>query len=127
MPRPRVVIADDYVEARALVARVLKAEFDVVAAVADGQAAVDACSSLHPDVVVLDISMPVLNGFLAADIIRRLPDAPRILFLTAHDDADFARAARELGASELVSKRRTATDLVPAVHRALHVVGESRA
>ena len=91
MPRPRVVIADDYVEARALVARVLKAEFDVVAAVADGQAAVDACSSLHPDVVVLDISMPVLNGFLAADIIRRLPDAPRILFLTAHDDADFAR------------------------------------
>ena len=62
----------------------------------------------------------MLNGFQAADIIRDLPDAPRIVFVTAHDDSEFARAAREFGASALVSKRRMVADLVPAVRRALH-------
>jgi CheY-like chemotaxis protein len=120
MPNPRVVVADDHAEARARVVRLLEFEFDVVAAVADGQAAVEACGALHPDLVVLDITMPVLNGLQAADIIRTLPDAPRIVFSTAHDDAEFARAARECGALALVPKRRMLADLVPAVRRALH-------
>jgi len=120
MLNPRVVVADDYAETRARIVRLLEFQFDVVATVADGQAAVEACGALHPDVVVLDITMPVLNGLQAADIIRNLPDAPRIVFLTAHDDSEFARAARELGASALVPKRRMVADLVPAVRRALH-------
>ena len=119
MPNPRVVVADDHAEMRARIVRLLEFEFDVVATVADGQAAVDACDALHPDVVVLDITMPVLNGFQAADIIRDLPSAPRIVFSTAHDEAEFARAVRELGASALVLKRRMLADLVPAVRRAL--------
>ena len=120
MPNPRVVVADDHAETRARIVRLLEFEFDVVATTADGQAAVEACGALHPDVVVLDITMPMLNGFQAADIIRNLPDAPRIVFCTAHDDAEFARAAREVGASALVPKRRLLADLVPAVRRALH-------
>ena len=120
MPKPRVVVADDHAEMRAWILSLLEVEFDVVATVADGQAAVDACVALHPDVVVLDITMPVLNGLQAADIIRELPDAPRIVFLTAHHDVEFARAARELGASTLVPKLRMVADLVPAVRRALH-------
>ena len=63
MSNPRVVVADDYAETRARIVRLLESQFDVVATVADGQAAVEACGALHPDVVVLDITMPVLCGY----------------------------------------------------------------
>ena len=120
MPTPRVVVADDHDETRALIVRLLASEFDVVAAVADGRAAVEACSTLGPDLVVLDIAMPRLNGLEAAVIIQDLPGAPRIVFATAHDDAEFARAACELGVSALVPKRKMLADLVPAIRRALN-------
>jgi CheY-like chemotaxis protein len=116
---PRVLVVDDHAEARERIATLLQSEFDVVAAVADGQAAVEATRALHPVVVVLDIAMPVLNGFEAADIIRQLPDAPRIVFSTAYDDPEFAEAALALGASAFVLKRNMLVELVPAVHRAL--------
>jgi CheY-like chemotaxis protein len=120
MATPRVVVADDHDETRARIASLLASEFDVVATVADGQAAVEACSTLRPDLIVLDIAMPRLNGLEAAVIIRDLPGAPRIVFATAHDDAEFSRAACELGASALVPKRKMLVDLVPAVRRALN-------
>jgi CheY-like chemotaxis protein len=120
MRSPRVVVADDHDEMRGWIASLLTSEFDVVATVADGQAAVEACRTLRPDLVVLDIAMPRLNGLAAAVIIRDLPGAPRIVFATAHDDAEFARAACELGASALVLKPRIVVDLVPAVRRALN-------
>jgi CheY-like chemotaxis protein len=116
---PRVLVVDDHAEARERIATLLQSEFDVVAAVADGQAAVEATRALHPDVLVLDIAMPVLNGFEAAAIIRDLPDAPRIVFSTAYDDPDFAEAALALGASAFVLKRNMLVELIPAVHRAL--------
>src|SRR5688500_18403875 len=87
MARPRIVIADDHDETRAWIANLLAADFDVVSTVADGRAAVDAAAALAPDLVVLDISMPGLNGFEAGAFIRDLPDPPRIVFVTAHDDA----------------------------------------
>jgi CheY-like chemotaxis protein len=115
----RVLVVDDHAEARERIATLLQSEFDVVAAVADGQAAVEATRALHPDVIVLDIAMPVLNGFEAAAIIKDLPDAPRIVFCTAYDDPEFAEAALALGASAFVVKRKMLVELVPAVHRAL--------
>ena len=123
MGNARLLVADDHAEMRALIASLLKSEFDVVATVADGQAAVDATVALHPDVVVLDIAMPVLNGFEAAAIIRDLPDAPRIVFCTAHDDAEFAKAAFALGTTALVLKRDLLVELVSAVRRALKFHG----
>jgi CheY-like chemotaxis protein len=120
MPNPRVMVADDHDETRAQIASLLASEFDVVATVADGRAAVEACSALGPDLVVLDIAMPRLNGFEAAAIVRDLPDPPRIVFVTAHDDAEFSRAACGLGASALVPKWKMAVDLVPAIRRALN-------
>jgi CheY-like chemotaxis protein len=116
---PRVLVVDDHAEARERIATLLQSEFDVVAAVADGQAAVEATRALHPDVVVLDIAMPVLNGFEAAAIIKDLPDAPRIVFSTAYDDPEFAEAALALGASAFVLKRNMLVELLPAVYRAL--------
>ena len=123
MANARILVADDHAGTRALIASLLESEFDVVATVADGQAAVDATGALHPDVVVLDISMPVLNGLEAAAIIRDLPNAPRIVFCTAFDDVEFANAAIAHGAVALVLKRDMLVELVSAVRRALKFHG----
>src|SRR3954451_25167506 len=119
MARPRIVVADDHDNMRAAIATLLASEFDVVATVADGQAAVEAAGALFPDLVVLDISMPGLNGFQAAGLIRDLPDPPRIVFVTAYADASIADAASALGASAVVRKPDMLTELVPAARRAL--------
>jgi CheY-like chemotaxis protein len=118
MASPRILVADDHAATRQWIANLLESEFDVVT-VADGQAAVEAAGTLHPDLVVLDVSMPVLNGFEAAAVIRQLPDAPRIVFCTAYDDPDFAKTALALGASALVLKRNMLVELVVAVRQAL--------
>ena len=119
MTRPRIVVADDHDKTRAAITSLLASDFDVVSTVADGQAAVEAAGALYPDLVVLDISMPGLNGFEAAALIRDLPDPPRIVFATAHEDASIVSAASALGASAVVRKREMLTELVPAVRRAL--------
>jgi CheY-like chemotaxis protein len=98
----------------------LASTFDVVAAVVDGQQAVEATAVLQPEVIVLDISMPVLGGIQAAARIRRMPRAPKILFLTAMDDPAIAEAARSFGASGLVRKLNMMTELIPAIQRALN-------
>ena len=112
MGRPRIVVADDHVETRATIASLLASDFDVVSTVADGQAAVEAVGALYPELVVLDISMPGLNGFEAAARIRDLPDPPRIVFATAYEDASIVSAASALGASAVVRKREMLTELV---------------
>src|SRR5688572_3115830 len=119
MARPRIVVADDHDETRARIASLLASDFDVVSTVADGQAAVEAAGALSPDLVVLDISMPRLNGLEAGALIRDLPDPPRIVFATAYDDASIDSAASALGALAVVRKREMLTELVPAVRRAL--------
>ena len=119
MARPRIVVADDHDKTRAAITSLLAADFDVVSSVADGQAAVEAVRALYPDLVVLDISMPRLNGFEAGALIRDLPDPLRIVFATAYEDASIASAASALGAWALVRKREMLTELVPAVRRAL--------
>ena len=111
MTRPRIVVADDHDETRAVIASRLASDFDVVSTVADGQAAVEAAGALYPDLVVLDISMPGLNGFEAAALIRDLPNPPRIVFATVYEDASIASAASALGASAVVRKREMLTEL----------------
>jgi len=119
MTRPRIVVADDHDNTRAAIARLLASHFDVVATVADGRAAVDAAGALYPDLMVLDISMPGLNGLEAGALIRDLPDPPRIIFATAHVDTSIDRAASALGASAVLRKPEMLTELVPAVRQAL--------
>ena len=123
MTNPRIVIADDHAETLALIASLLESEFDVVATVADGQAAVEATGALHPDVVVLDIAMPMLNGFEAAAVIRDLPDPPRIVSATAYDDAEFASAAFAHRRHRVGTEAEHVVDLVSAVRRALKFQG----
>src|SRR5688572_16145230 len=105
MAKPRILVADDHDETRARIASLLASDFDVVATVADGQSAVEAAGALYPDVAILDITMPRLNGFEAGALIRELPAPPWIVFVSAYDDVSIAGAATALGASALVRKR----------------------
>jgi DNA-binding NarL/FixJ family response regulator len=115
MARIRVLIADDHALVRTRVAEMLSADCDVVAVVGDGLAAFDAAVVLKPDVVVLDISMPILCGFDVASRLVACGRAPRIIFLTVHEDVEYLDAARRVGALGYVLKRHIGTDLIPAI------------
>jgi len=119
MPHARVLLADDHASMLERAVRLVAGEFDVVGAVSDGRAALDMALVLQPDVVVLDISMPVMSGLEAAARLTESAHPPRIVFLTVHEDPAFVEAAREAGAHGYVVKRRIATDLIPAIRTVL--------
>src|SRR5947209_12839037 len=102
MSRFRVLVAEDHPVVLDRVSQIVSRDYDVVAAVGDGLAAVDAASVLQPDLVILDISMPVMNGLDAAARLSDSARAPRIVFLTVHEDPAFIAAARRVGASGYV-------------------------
>ncbi len=118
MDRIRVLLADDHEAMLERVAGLLRTECNVVGTVTDGQQALEAARELKPDVLVLDISMPVINGIETAHRLREAGDPARIVFLTVHDDADFARAAMAAGALGYVIKSRITLDLMAAISEA---------
>jgi DNA-binding NarL/FixJ family response regulator len=87
--------------------------------VVDGRALLAEAERLHPDVIVLDITMPRLDGIEAARQLRRSEQPARLIFLTVHEDADFARAVFDAGGLGYVVKARLASDLLPAIRAAL--------
>jgi DNA-binding NarL/FixJ family response regulator len=117
--RIRVVLADDYAAVLARVRGILGEEFEVVATAENGADAVSAVLRLDPDVLVIDLSMPVLNGLQAAFQLKDIGCRARIVFLTIHEDPDFVRAALAAGASGYITKARLSTDLVPAIREVL--------
>ena len=119
MSRARILLADDHKEMRDRVTRVLENEFELLDAVSDGQALLEAASVLNPDLCLLDISMPIVNGFEVADRLKRSGSKTKIVFLSIHEDLDFVRAAYAAGASAYVIKRRLANDLLQAIRAAL--------
>ncbi len=118
MDRIRVLLADDHEAMLERVARLLETEYSVVGTATDGQQALEAARDLKPDVVVLDISMPVMNGIETAHHLKKAGIEAQIVFLTVHDDPDFAREALEAGALGYVIKPRIASDLVAAIREA---------
>ncbi len=115
MSRIRVLLADDHEAMLDRVANLLADECDVIGTAIDGRQALDAAQNLKPDVVVLDISMPVMNGIETAHRLKEVGVKARIVFLTVHDDPDFAREALEAGALGYVIKSRIVSDLVAAI------------
>ncbi len=110
----RVLLADDNEAMLDRVARLLATECNVVGTVTDGQQALDAAQDLKPDVLVLDISMPVMNGIETARRLKEAGAETRIVFLTVHDDPDFAKEALKAGALGYVIKPRIVSDLLAA-------------
>jgi DNA-binding NarL/FixJ family response regulator len=116
--RPRVLIADDHPVMLQTLIALLTEECDVVGHASNGKVAIEETARLKPDVVVLDISMPVMGGFDAArHITADLPDV-RIVFVTAHDDPAVAREAFRLGASAYVLKHSADATLLATVQNA---------
>ena len=116
MSKIRVLVADDHKQMREYVRDLLSANCcEVVAAVGDGQAAVDAAAQLVPDVAVMDISMPILNGIEAAKRLQAVNPTVSVVFLTVDKDRDTCRAALETGAQGYVLKPRLGTDLILAI------------
>lgn len=119
LSKSRVLLVDDNRQVLEYVRQFLSTNgFEVIGMATDGQSAVDAAARLVPDVLVLDISMPILNGILAARRILEINSSIRIVFLTLHTDRDTCRAALETNACGYVLKPRMASDLIPAIELA---------
>jgi DNA-binding NarL/FixJ family response regulator len=116
----RVLLADDHPGVRAYLQAKLGKVFEIVGAVEDGKQAVDAALRLDPDVLVLDISMPVMNGFTASARLRDLKCRTKIVILTTYEDVAYIDAAFSSGANAYVTKDRLATDLELAIRAVLH-------
>jgi DNA-binding NarL/FixJ family response regulator len=117
MNKIRVFVADDHEMVRERVCSTLAGEFHVAGAVKNGQDAVAGVRRLDPDVLVIDISMPVLSGLEAvAQLGTNL--RTKVVFLTCISDADFVSAAFEAGAAAYVLKSELCTDLLPAIREA---------
>lgn len=119
MARARILVADDHEEVRNTIVRLLKSQFDVLAAVGDGPTFLEAVDRLKPDVCVLDISMPDMSGIEVAYRIKHSDSEIRIVFLTLYDDFDFRTAALATGAEGYVTKARMGCDLLFAVREVL--------
>ena len=119
MKKPRVLLADDHKIVLEGLKSLLGGEFEVVGSVEDGRALVDQAATLHPDVIVADISMPQLNGIEAARQIKKTDKNIKIVFLTMHPDATYAANAFEAGASGFVLKHSAPSELITAIHEAM--------
>ena len=115
MRRPRVLLADDHRLLREAFAQLLEPGCDVVGAVADGRALLAAAHELRPDIVVLDIAMPLLNGLDAARQLKGLMPEVRLIFLTVSEDPDLAAEAFRAGASGYLLKNSAASELFKAI------------
>jgi DNA-binding NarL/FixJ family response regulator len=115
MKRPRVLLADDHRLLREAFAQLLAPGCDVVGAVADGRALLEAAPQLRPDVVVLDIAMPLLNGLDAARQLRRDMPEVKIIFLTVSEDPELAAEAFRAGACGYLLKNSAASELFQAI------------
>ena len=115
MSKIRVLLADDHGDVLDTVALQLVSEFDVVGTVTNGKALLSAAERLKPDVVIVDISMPILNGIEAVRRLKESGSQARVVFLTVHESSDYVRAALATGALGYVVKPHLAADLGVAI------------
>jgi DNA-binding NarL/FixJ family response regulator len=117
--RPRILIADDHRLVVEGVRKLLEGDFEVVGTVDDGRTLLAAAQRLRPDVILVDVSMPLLNGIDACARLRDLVPASRVVVLTMHADPTYAAEAFRAGAAGYVLKGSAAPDLVRAIQTVL--------
>lgn len=116
MKKPRLLLADDHTILVEGLKALLAPEFEVVATATDGREVLKAAKMHQPDLILLDISMPGLNGIEAARRLKQANPGAKLIILTMHADLSFVRAAFEAGATGYVLKQSAATELVTALH-----------
>ena len=119
MNRPRVLVADDHRIVAEGLRSLLEPDFELVEIVEDGRQLVEAAKRLSPDVIVADITMPLLNGLEAFEQLRRAECKARVIFLTMHKDATYAARALSAGASGFVLKHSASSELLTAIRESL--------
>jgi DNA-binding NarL/FixJ family response regulator len=119
MTKPRLLIADDHKIFAEGLKRLLQEDFDIAGLVEDGRELVAAAEKLRPDVIVADISMPMLNGIEAVRQIKKVHPEIKVVFLTMHPDAAYAVSAFKAGASGYVLKHSAPDELITAIHEGL--------
>jgi DNA-binding NarL/FixJ family response regulator len=119
MTRPRILMADDHLMLLEAFRALLEPDFDVVGTVTDGRTLLAEFARLHPDVVVLDLAMPLLNGLDAGRQLKAQRRTVKLIYLTMNSDPDMASEALRLGASGYVLKSSAAGELKQAIHEAL--------
>jgi len=117
--RPRLLLADDHTLLLEGIRLMLEPEFELAGTVEDGRALLAAAQKLKPDVILLDISMPILNGIDAARRLRKLLPSAKLIFLTMHADPDYVTEAFRAGARGYLLKRAAASELVTAIREVL--------
>lgn len=117
--QPRLLLADDHTLLMDGIRLMLEPEFQLVGAVEDGLAVLESARHLQPDVILLDISMPQLNGIDAAYQLRKIAPGARIVFLTMHADPEYVTEAFRAGAAGYILKRAAASELLTAIREVL--------
>lgn len=120
MKRPRIVLADDHALLLGAFERFLEPEFEVVGTFMDGRTLVENAKALDPDVIVLDIGMPLMNGLSAGQKLKQELPRTKLIYLTMNQDPDLAAEAFKLGASGYLLKSSAASELAHAIREALH-------
>jgi DNA-binding NarL/FixJ family response regulator len=126
MKNARVLIVDDHEIFRRGLRALLEpsTEWQICGEAVDGIDAVEKCKSLNPDIVVLDVSMPRLNGLEAARLIRKENPIPQIVIITQHDSPQIRSAALEAGARAFVTKSAVGSELVTALRELIQGMNE---
>jgi DNA-binding NarL/FixJ family response regulator len=119
MAKPRVLLADDHALLLGAFEKLLAEECEIVGQVGDGRALVEAAEALKPEVVVLDIAMPLLNGLEAGRQIKHKLPSVKLVFLTMNEDPDLAAEAFRAGASGYLLKRSAASELMSAIREVM--------
>jgi len=119
MKKPRVLLADDHTLVLDGLRKILEPECEVVGAVEDGRSLLAAAKQLQPDIILLDISMPLLNGVEAARRLRAAAPDAKVIFVTMHADATYVAGAFRAGASGYVLKRCASVELLKAINQVL--------
>lgn len=119
MSRARVLLADDHKFLAEACLKLLEPHFDVVGIATNGRELLECAPRLKPDVVVLDIGMPLMNGLEAARELKRMRPGIKLIFLTSHEDPDLAAEAIRIGAAGYLLKTSAASELVKAIGDAL--------
>lgn len=119
MSSPRLIIADDSALMRQAIEIALNGQCEIVAFVEDGKAAVAAAATLSPQLILLDISMPGLNGFEAARQIKLVLPGILLIFVSEHDEKSYREAAFDAGGSGFVRKGKVVSELLPAIRDVL--------
>jgi DNA-binding NarL/FixJ family response regulator len=119
MSRPRILMADDHLMMLEAFKTVLEPELEVVGMVTDGRALLEEFTRLHPDVVLLDVAMPLLNGLDAGRQLKARQPSVKLIYLTMNPNPDLAGEALRLGASGYVLKSSSVPELKQAIQEAL--------